>query len=67
MGLLVLVILPRPHLKCVVAAGDITKGLKCKLISFLKYLFNGLHKEKTAPSIKIEAVNSNIALIIYKD
>ncbi len=44
--------------------GDI---IKAKVIRFLKYLWNKLHKEKTTSSIKIEAVNSNVILIINKD
>ena len=46
------------------AGGDI---IKAKVISFFRYLWSKLHKEKTALSIKIEAVNSIVAIIINKD
>lgn len=45
------------------AGGDIIKGLKRWLFSILKCFFKSLHKEKTAQSIKIEAVNSIVILI----
>ena len=50
------------------AGGDIIKGLKRWMFSILKCFFKNLHKKKTAPSITIEAVNSNVTIInIYKD
>ena len=38
------------------AGGDIIKDFKKWILSFLESLFKSLHKEKTAQSIKIEAV-----------
>lgn len=67
-GLLVLVILPRPHSKCVVAGGDIIKAKFGELISILQCFLKRLHKEKVASSVKIEATNSNVIIInIHKD
>lgn len=52
--------LPALKMRYFSAGGDI---IKVKLVSFFKYLWSNLHKEKTAQSIKIEAVNSIVIFI----
>jgi len=55
--------MPLLALKMLEVGGD---TIKDAVISFFKSICKRLHRKKTAPII-IEAVNSNIILILYKD